>query len=194
MEDSNVYKPLSADRELNYLTSPQMTYRERTPNEKAGLSHCPNIKMLINDVAFLTEKAKAGDLVIYVGGTIGAYLPLVAKMFLTLHFLVYYGHPESMHYKNEQPPNMHLKAVWFSQQEAVNFVNLQMPKYDPRRTLLMVDTRNVTQWVKLICASFTYGIYQIYFAGTPVRKPSRLVPPTATSFTTCTSRRSGCTC
>jgi hypothetical protein len=142
-----IYKPPTTSRLLEYSSSPRMKYRERASEEKAGLSHCPNIKMLVNDVDFLTENAKAGDTVLYVGGTIGAYLPVVASMFPTLQFLVYDGHPESLHYKNasdEHPPNLHLKPVWFSQEEAVQFVSL--PLYNPSRTLLMVDSRNISRY------------------------------------------------
>jgi len=147
----SVYKPPSADRLLSYVTSPKMKYRERTSEEKGGLVHCPHIKMIVNDVAFLTEKASAGDVVLYVGGTIGSYLPLVARMFPTLNFLVYDGHPQSQHYKNaseQHPPNIHLKAAWFNEHEAIEYTNLQQPKYSPGKTLLMVDTRNVTRWKK----------------------------------------------
>jgi hypothetical protein len=53
-----VYKPLSSDRVLDYSTSGKMKYRERESKEKSGLPHCTHIKMLVNDVDFLTEKAR----------------------------------------------------------------------------------------------------------------------------------------
>lgn len=152
LASSSVYKPPSSDRLLNYATSGRMKYRQRAVDEKSGLSHCPHIKMLVNDVAFLTDKARSGDTVIYAGGTIGAYLPVVVGMFPTVQFLVYDGNPTSQHYQragSEHPPNMHMKVAWFGEKEAIELTRQQTPDgrsmYDPSRTLLMVDTRNVTR-------------------------------------------------
>jgi hypothetical protein len=149
-----VYKPPTCSRLLEYTTSPRMKYRAREAAEKAGLSHCPNIKMLVNDVAFLTEHARAGDTALYIGGTIGGYLPVVVSMFPTVQFLVYDCHPESLHYKNaceEHPPNLHLRPTWFSNEEAMKFVS--MPCYNPSRTLLMVDSRNIVRYVLILHCS-----------------------------------------
>ena len=147
--EEEVFRPSSSSRELCYLRSSSMDYRPRDVHEKSGLIHCPNIKMLVNDVAFLTERARDGDMVIYVGGTIGNYLPILGKMFPNLQFLVYDGNPTSMHYRSpqdEKASNIHLKPTWFSEKEARTLAAMRHPTpYDSSKTLLMVDSRNITK-------------------------------------------------
>ena len=90
---------------------------------------------------------------VYVGSTIGAYLPLVTRMFPTLQFLVYDGNPTSLHYKRaleEHPENLHLKQAWFNEKEAMELVNQELMPYNPTRTLLMVDARNISRYREII--------------------------------------------
>ena len=81
----------------------------------------PDLSRVINDVNFLTDKSKEGDVVIYVGNNIGLWLGTVARMFPTLHFLVYDGNSMKLNRAMEQgklPSNIHLKNSWFSVAEA----------------------------------------------------------------------------
>jgi hypothetical protein len=153
-DDPNTYVFPSSNRILSHESSPQLAYQKKTTADKSpSINYCPNIKMLINDVSFLTHRAKDGDTVIYVGSTIGNYLPTLAKMFPCVQFLVYDGNPKSCHYRQSaqnpmeaSPPNIHVKPTWFSDSEARNLISMVHPaKYDSAKTLLMVDTRNVTR-------------------------------------------------
>ncbi len=57
----------------------RLKYRERTHKEMERAVHAPDLKCLINDVAFLTDKAMRDDVVIYAGNNVGHWFPIVAR-------------------------------------------------------------------------------------------------------------------
>ena len=115
-----------------------------------GVVSSPYLKSLICDVAFLTEKASHGDVVVYIGNNIGPWLVTVAKMFPTLHFLTYDGNPAKLAKLSNRlgpeniPQNLHIRQSWFNELEASKLVSqLSNPVYDPSKVLLMSDTNNM---------------------------------------------------
>lgn len=119
-----------------------------TQKSAAGAyAYNPHLKMLCNDVAFLTEKAKAGDTVFYVGGSVGAYVLLLANMFPTVKFVMY-DHNLSNSVKKAKergfmPPNLNHLAEVFSEQVAAKVLLEGSVRSD--QLLLMSDLRNITR-------------------------------------------------
>lgn len=116
-----VFKPPCGSTLLHHESAPKMAYKERSAREMERAVHSPDLKCLINDVGFLTEKSKDGDTVIYVGNNIGAWLPLAASMFPKLQFLVYDGNACKLSKHIQEgtlPDNVHLQTTWFSEMEA----------------------------------------------------------------------------
>ena len=110
--------------------------------------HSPDLKRLISDVAFLTDKAMRDDIVIYAGSNIGHWFPIVAKMFPTLHFLVYDGNPVKLDKLAEQvglPPNVRVKTSWFTESEAKRFVKTAGTPHQHASVLLIADSNNL-EW------------------------------------------------
>ena len=151
-----VYRPPQASRELCYDQCARLRYRSRGANEKTGIVHCSNINMLVNNVAFLTEKSLPGDVVVYVGCTLGSFLVQVAKMFPRLHFVVYDVNPTSVHYRNAKeihPPNIQLISRRFTDQDARSYshrttvVNSSSDCGSAEKMLLIVNCRHVTKSV-----------------------------------------------
>lgn len=125
IRQKKIYRPPCGNTVLHYSESPRLPYRARTAKEMERAVHCPDLKCLLNDISFLTQKCKQGDVVIYVGNNVGCWLPMVAKMFPTLQFLVYDGNPVKMAREmsaGRLPDNVHLKASWFSEVEAGRYL------------------------------------------------------------------------
>ena len=118
-----------------------------SPAHAGAYAYNPHLKMLCNDVSFLTEKSKAGDTVIYVGGSVGAYVLLLANMFPTVKFVMY-DHNLSNSVKKAKdngfmPKNLsHLSEV-FSEQVAAKM--LLQGSASSENLLLMSDLRNITR-------------------------------------------------
>ena len=145
-----IYKPESSDTLLDHATAMQLKYRDRPAKDIELAMQSNDIKSLVNDVSFLTSKARYGDLVVYIGNNIGAWLPVAAKMFPTLQFLVYDGNPAKLIQLQERdyhlsgfPSNIHIRPCWFSDHEAENLVNLKFPNYNAASTLVIAETRNM---------------------------------------------------
>lgn len=145
-----IYKPESSDTLLDHATAMQLKYRERPARDIELGMQSNDIKNLVNDVSFLTSRARYGDLVVYIGNNIGAWLPVAAKMFPTLQFLVYDGNPAKLMQLQERdyqhngfPSNIHIRPCWFSEHEADKLVNLKFPHYNANSTLLVAETRNM---------------------------------------------------
>lgn len=103
--------------------------------------------MLCNDVSFLTQKAEAGDTVIYVGGSIGAYVLLLANMFPTVNFVLY-DHNLSNSVKKAKdegfmPGNLRHTPEVFSEHVAAQL--LLQESMHGSKLLLMSDLRNITR-------------------------------------------------
>jgi hypothetical protein len=116
-----------------------------------GAVHSPHIKGLICDVAFLTERAVQGDVVVYIGNNIGPWISTVAKMFPTLHFLLYDGNPTKLSKlaQDAVPDNLHLKRSWFNAQEATKIKAMQSPVIGsicPSSSLLLMAETNNLIW------------------------------------------------
>ena len=128
--------------------------------------------MLCNDVAFLTQKSMQGDTVVYVGGSVGAYVLMLANMFPTLKFMLY-DHNLSNSVKKARlvlctnctpalssgclankctsfdrdegfmPSNLQHSPEVFSEQVAAQL--LLQDSVQSSRLLLMSDLRNITR-------------------------------------------------
>jgi hypothetical protein len=152
----------------------RLQYRERSHKEMERAVHNPDLKNLVNDVAFLTDKAMRDDVVIYAGCNVGHWFPTVARwvdelffitsfsshfycpwmsrMFPTVTFLVYDGNPIKLD-KMEQnnlalPPNVRLKPSWFSESEAKRFAKTGIPQHVPREKILLIADSNNLDWDK----------------------------------------------
>ena len=145
-----VFRPSDGSTVLSYDTAPRLKYRARHHKEMERAVHAPDLKSLVNDVSFLTEKAMAGDVVIYAGNNIGHWFPIVARMFPTLHFLVYDGNPVKLGKiveqhdieKRDLPPNVSIKHCWFSEFEARRFATTG--DINARDGILLIaDTNNI---------------------------------------------------
>ena len=64
---------------FHHLLLYRLKYRERTHKEMERAVHSPDLKRLVTDVAFLTDKAMQDDIVIYAGNNIGPWFPIVAR-------------------------------------------------------------------------------------------------------------------
>ncbi len=143
-----IYRPESVETLLDHAAAPKLKYYERTAKDiELGMQN-HEIKNLIRDVAFLTSKARYGDLVVYIGNNIGPWLPVTAKMFPTLQFLVFDGNPVKLTQiidKGEDlfPPNIHVRPCWFNEVEAERLTKLKFPTYKGLNTLLISDTKNL---------------------------------------------------
>ena len=109
----------------------------------------PHLKMLCNDVSFLTKKASAGDKVLYIGGSVGAYILLLARMFPSVNFSLY-DHNMSNSVKKAKdeefmPANLNHSPEVFSEQVAAKLLLLGGHGYDSKNLLLMSDLRNITR-------------------------------------------------
>ena len=103
--------------------------------------------MMCNDVAFLTDKSKAGDTVIYVGGSVGAYILLLANMFPNLKFVLHdHNMSNSVRKAKDEgfmPSNLKHTPEVFSEQVAARM--LLEGNVKSRKLLLMSDLRNITR-------------------------------------------------
>jgi hypothetical protein len=150
---ADVYRPVQLSLSLDHSTAARMKYRKVDPSELDGAVYCSELKNLMNNVSFLTEKALLGDTVVYIGNTIGAWIQTVTSMFPTLRFVVYDGNPTrvqldmaaraSGHAADRARSNTLFNHTWFSTAEADRLVRTQFPSYDPGKTLLIAETRNV---------------------------------------------------
>lgn len=89
-------------------------------------------------------------MVVYVGNNVGPWIATVAKMFPTLHFLVYDGNSTKLSKVPSEaiPENLHIRKCWFNQQEALKIKNnMKSPVlgnlYNPASLLLMAETNNL---------------------------------------------------
>ena len=117
----SIFKPPDGSILLDHEFSPKTKYKDRSAKEMERAVFSPDLKCLVNDVQFLTEKSRDGDTVIYVGNNTGPWLPMAARMFPGLQFLVYDGNAAKLNKEIEDgtmPENVHLKTSWFSELEA----------------------------------------------------------------------------
>lgn len=152
----DIYRPPSHSRTLEYDTCPKLRFD--TSHLEAGnpvhmrtrlnpYLYNPYLKMLCNDVDFLTKKAETGDKAIYIGGSIGAYVLLLAKMFPTVQFDMYdHNLSNSVKKAKEEsfmPPNLEHKPENFSEKVAAQL--LLKDGIKGNKLLLMSDLRNITR-------------------------------------------------
>jgi hypothetical protein len=104
--------------------------------------------MLCNDVSFLTKKASAGDKVLYIGGSVGAYILLLARMFPSVNFALYdHNMSNSVKKAKEEgfmPANLNHSPEVFSEQVAAKLL-LVGKGCESQNLLLMSDLRNITR-------------------------------------------------
>ena len=150
----------------------RLKYRERSHQEMERAVYSPDLKNLVNDVAFLTDKGMRDDVVIYAGevfvsctfkksfsltekekqtgSNIGHWFPIVARMFPTMHFLVYDGNPvklEKMSQNAPMPANVSFKHAWFNESEAKRYARTGIPHVGRDGILLIADSNNL-DWDK----------------------------------------------
>jgi hypothetical protein len=151
-----VYRPTHFTLSLDHSTANRMKYSKVTPEQLHGSVYCSELKNLMNDISFLTEKASAGDTVVYIGNTIGSWIQMVTSMFPTLQFVVYDGNPTKVQLQmaaenancrtgDRAASNTMFNHTWFSAAEADRFICTKFPSYDPSRTLVIAETRNIMQ-------------------------------------------------
>lgn len=147
----DIFRPSSSSRTIDYATCPKLRFDPshlEVPRKGPGAyAYNPHLKMLCNDVDFLTQKARAGDTAIYVGGSIGAYILLLAKMFPSVQFVMY-DHNMSNSVKKAKdagllPPNLQHREEVFSEKVAAQL--LLQDSLKSSKLLLMSDLRNITR-------------------------------------------------
>ena len=150
-----VYRPESSSTLLDHELAPKLKYFERSAKDIAIGMQNNEIRNLVRDVAFLTAKARYGDLVVYIGNNIGQWLPVAARMFPTLQFLVFDGNAVKLAQIKDKaesapslstpsfPANIHVRPCWFNDLEAQKLTSLKFPTYKSLNTLLISDTKNL---------------------------------------------------
>ena len=118
---SHVFRPQTTGRLLRYELAPKLPRGTGTAaptsatTPQKGVPNSHTIRALTNDVAFLTEKGKAGDIVIYAGHGVGNHIVLVAKMFPTMQFIIYDGNPNPW-YEQGMIPYAETDVIFFTYQ------------------------------------------------------------------------------
>ena len=151
----DIYRPASTNRTIDYATCPKLRFdRSHLDEPRRGpgaYAYNPHLKMLCNDVDFLTQKARAGDTAIYVGGSVGAYILLLAKMFPSVNFVLYDHNMSNSVRKAKQegfmPSNLQHVEDNFSEKVATQL--LLSSKIQGNKLLLLSDLRNITRFVPL---------------------------------------------
>jgi hypothetical protein len=119
---NGIFEPTSKNRVLDYATSSRMQFSrdewEKRKKNPGQLAYNPHLKALCGNVAFLVEKCREGDSVIYVGGSVSSYICLLANMFPSIKFNLF-DHNISNHLKKTQeedavPSNLQLHNEVFS--------------------------------------------------------------------------------
>lgn len=117
------------------------------PRSAGAYAYNPHLKMLCNDVDFLTQKMRAGDTAVYVGGSIGEYILILANMFPTTKFVMYDHNLSNCIRKVKEegsmPPNLHHREEVFSEKVAAQL--LLQDSLKSSKLLLMSDLRNITR-------------------------------------------------
>jgi hypothetical protein len=124
----DVFLPPSRERLLDYATCEKLQFEREHLNEEGKIAknpgpyaYNPHLKMLCNDVSFLTEKATAGDRVLYVGGSVGAYVLLLAQMFPTVKFTLY-DHNMSNSVKKAKEASKIYSSTFFCKQKVLTIL------------------------------------------------------------------------
>lgn len=148
----DIFQPSSRSRVLDHETSPRLKFNkedweERKTKDPGTLAYNPHLKALCSSITFLTEKCRAGDTVLYVGGSVSSYLFTLAKMFPTLKFKLF-DHNTSNFLKRAKdegivPSNIQHYQEIFSDQVAARL--LIKENLEAGDTLLISDLRNVTK-------------------------------------------------
>jgi hypothetical protein len=153
----DVYKPTEVVLTLSHAESPRKAYTRFSEDDVKGVVYCSELKNIMKDVSFLTDKSMPGDTVIYIGNTMGRWVETVSRMFPMLQFIVYDGNPTKVQtcmaegtlkedpvHTMKHPGNVHLRNTWFNVQEAENLTTGRNAPLSPTRTLMMVETRNMS--------------------------------------------------